>query len=372
MTNRQPVAAFSLPMPLTALPEINEAIQRVYGTGETMMSADGDTIRIFPPVDGWGPVKTGRRKPNTVADNDGLLRWHEVRDNVASVTFEEAEHTTLLIGTMVRRWFDHHQAINYVEARLVTEGVDEEFVFTVQKAGNPTAHNLRQVAEAKVAELEAVIAEKDARISELEAIAFAPASPTVLVHPGHPPILYPIPADDEPSHRVPSDDEVTEFLAQIRPNPALTSEADVTALPSGSIITMFGYINDRFPRTVTYKKYYGNWIHLDPEDPDDREYTNEAIWVIATKRDKLSVLVTWNPDTPSPELTEKWQLDALPNRSVVIELDGVSADPAINLGGEWAYLEDNATFLSMKPGALLASTRSTIHLGFTLPPLPAL
>jgi hypothetical protein len=45
-----PAAAFSLPIPLDALETIRACIERVYGTGDTLMHMDGGFLQVAAPT----------------------------------------------------------------------------------------------------------------------------------------------------------------------------------------------------------------------------------------------------------------------------------------------------------------------------------
>ncbi|WIB65671.1 hypothetical protein [Curtobacterium sp. MCBD17_040] len=54
----QPVMQLRLPLSLRAFGFLTDFVERVYGTGETTMSAVGDQITISAPADGFGqPVR---------------------------------------------------------------------------------------------------------------------------------------------------------------------------------------------------------------------------------------------------------------------------------------------------------------------------
>jgi len=159
-TAKGDVVILRLPIPLESMATVQELVERVYGTGDTRMTFDGDHMRILAPEGGWGDRKRGRGKlPSAV--NDALrLKYAELRDGKATLTLEDMETTVLYISEIARQWFDHVGGINYVETKLVTGDQDEpSYVFTMQKADGKTAHELRHEAEARVAELEAEIAE---------------------------------------------------------------------------------------------------------------------------------------------------------------------------------------------------------------------
>lgn len=153
------VLAVRLPIPLDSMATIGEFVERVYGTGETRMSMQGDQIQILSPEEGWGPRKRGRGALPS-ASNDALrLRHAELRDGSVSLTIEDTQYTVVLISEIARQWFEAVGGVNYVETKLCVAGGEEpEFVFTMQRVGGKTPADLRDEAEARVAELEAEVA----------------------------------------------------------------------------------------------------------------------------------------------------------------------------------------------------------------------
>lgn len=155
---RGDVVILRLPIPLESMATVQEFVERVYGTGDTRMTFDGDHMRIVAPKDGWGERKRGRGKlPSAV--NDALrLTYAELRDGKAKLTLEDMETTVLYISEITQQWFNHVGGINYVETKLVPGDQDEpSYVFIMQKADGKTAHELRQEAEARAEAAEATL-----------------------------------------------------------------------------------------------------------------------------------------------------------------------------------------------------------------------
>lgn len=153
-----PIAVFKLPVPVTALPYIVDCIERVYGTGETMMRPDGDSFQIVAPADGFGPIKTGGRRPSRPDEVDMKLRHQRLRDGTLTLDLEDSTEAVKILAMMMKQWFDLVGGINYVEVQLSTPGEETEWVFTLQRKAGQTPHELRSDAEARIAKLEAEIA----------------------------------------------------------------------------------------------------------------------------------------------------------------------------------------------------------------------
>ena len=154
------VAAFRLPIPLDAMQTIQECIERVYGAGNTMMRMDGDQIQIGAPKDGWGPRKRGRGALPSASNDQLRVKYMKLRDGKASLTVEDTQYTVLYISEIARLWFTAVGGINYVETKLAVDGhADPEFVFTMQRVGGLTPADKVAAAEARIAELEAELAQ---------------------------------------------------------------------------------------------------------------------------------------------------------------------------------------------------------------------
>lgn len=152
-------AAFSLPIPLDAMETITACIERIYGTGDARMRADGTQIQILAPEGGWGPRKRGRGALPSASNDAMRLRYLELRDDKVSLTIEDTQHAVLLVSEISRQWFEAVGGVNYVETKLITVGTDEaEFVYTMQRIDGLTPADKVAAAEARVAELEAELA----------------------------------------------------------------------------------------------------------------------------------------------------------------------------------------------------------------------
>lgn len=151
----QVVLAAALPMPLDGLSTLNLVVERLYGTGETMLDLDGDVMRVIAPKDGFGPLKR-RRMPAVEPDDGTRLRAVAVNSGSLDITVEDAADTIQMIAASMLTWFEAAGGINYVTARFAAPGEPEAgYHITVQKADRPDAHTLRQQAETRVAQLEA-------------------------------------------------------------------------------------------------------------------------------------------------------------------------------------------------------------------------
>ena len=153
---KQPVIVAALPMATDGLSILADAVERIYGTGDTMVSftAGGNQLQITAPADGFGPrVRTplpaesvGEGSTRSIVDDgDGL-----------TVTFEDAQETIAALANTLRQWFTHAGGINYVTARF--EAFNEpagEFALTVRRTDKPTPEDLHLAAKDRVAALEA-------------------------------------------------------------------------------------------------------------------------------------------------------------------------------------------------------------------------
>jgi hypothetical protein len=154
----QVVLAAALPLPLDGLTELHRLVERLYGTGDSMLNfSDPHSVRIVAPADGFGPVKRpGKRAiPLAAAGDIAHLRELTITDETIDLTLEDAQERVALFAVALRQFFTLSGGTNYVTAHLLGHDDDTaEYYVTVQKTGNPTAHDLRVVAEARVAELE--------------------------------------------------------------------------------------------------------------------------------------------------------------------------------------------------------------------------
>jgi hypothetical protein len=162
----QNVAVFALPMPVSSFAHLADVVERLYGTGETMLTMDGDAIRITAPKEGFGPIPRGPLPElPTAVEEDGRLIDAYTEDGGLRVTMEEAEHVVLAISDAVRLWFDQVGGINYVQMRFMDPVRDAEFTYIVQRDDKPTAHDLRVVAETELATARAEIARLTAELA---------------------------------------------------------------------------------------------------------------------------------------------------------------------------------------------------------------
>jgi hypothetical protein len=158
MNRTDGVAAFKLPLPLDAMDTIREAVERIYGTGNTLMQPNGDQFTILAPREGWGPRKRGRGALPSASNDQLRLRYLELRDGKAKLTVEDTQYTVLLISEIALQWFDAVGGINYVETKLAVDGGSEpQFVFTMQRVDGLTPADKVAAAEARIAELEALL-----------------------------------------------------------------------------------------------------------------------------------------------------------------------------------------------------------------------
>jgi hypothetical protein len=161
----QTVIVAALPVPLNALEELTKLVERIYGTGDTMLNmSEGDSIRIMAPKDGFGPVKRSRSKltPRDPELDETLLRSVKVQGETASMTLESAADQILHITESFMTWFDVYKGINYVTTEFVVAGqTGAPYYLTIQKGGNPSAHDLRLRAEDKHIDLLAKIERTD-------------------------------------------------------------------------------------------------------------------------------------------------------------------------------------------------------------------
>lgn len=169
-TAKGDVLVLRLPIPLDSMDTVREFVERVYGTGDTRLFFDGDLMRVVAPKDGWGERMRGRgRLPS--ASNDALrLRHAALRDGTVQLAIEDMEATILCITEIARQWFTTVGGVNYVEMKLHSPADDDEpeFVFTMQRIDGSTPHELRETAEARVAELEAEVLRLNAALAQAQ------------------------------------------------------------------------------------------------------------------------------------------------------------------------------------------------------------
>lgn len=134
MTQRV-LASLRLPIPLDALDAVGTLVERAYGTGATMMQADGETIHILEPEDGLGERhRAGPSEITTRESSDMLLRYLELRDGEATVSIEDSSNAVLLVSEVMHRWFEQQGGINYVELSLHHDQDDERPQVSVHDA----------------------------------------------------------------------------------------------------------------------------------------------------------------------------------------------------------------------------------------------
>jgi hypothetical protein len=169
----QIIMTVAMPLPMDALPILADAIARVFGSGETSIRFDGDHLSIVSPSAGFGPRKRSRGKIPTAPDeaNEMLLKSARIDDDGIELTVEDSKERVAIIADSMRLWFDSVGATNYVEQRITFPGADAEFVFTLQKAANPTPHTLRLVAEERVADVEEALRAAESTLQKLAAAA---------------------------------------------------------------------------------------------------------------------------------------------------------------------------------------------------------
>lgn len=146
------LASFRLPIPLDALPTIGEAIERLYGTGESPMEAMGDTLHILEPKGGLGErVRTGEPSIAERESTEMLLRYLDLRDGRVGMSIEDKQNAVLLVSEVMRQWFSAVGGVEYVETTLHSEREPEaEYVFTMQRREGKTPAELRTEAEERL------------------------------------------------------------------------------------------------------------------------------------------------------------------------------------------------------------------------------
>jgi hypothetical protein len=166
----QGVAVFRLPIPMNAIQLLNEAVERIYGTGNSTLSFNGDQIQVNAPADGFGPLKTGRRAPTAKATLGMKTAYMKVREDKLTVTLENAEAVVQAIMHLTRLWFEAMGGINYVEFGLQNpEGEVLPFVYCVQRRDGDTPHVKRQQAEAHLYDVQSFLAKTLSNIEDDEA-----------------------------------------------------------------------------------------------------------------------------------------------------------------------------------------------------------
>lgn len=140
--------ALRLPIPVSAMALISDLVERVYGTGETNLRMEGDQYTLHAPKDGFGPLKSGGRRPNRpTADDMKIVSALLDDDGNVKMTLEDAQERVLFLSQMLRLWFEGVGGINYVETQIITKGGEAEYILTLQKNHKPTPHEFRLTAE---------------------------------------------------------------------------------------------------------------------------------------------------------------------------------------------------------------------------------
>ena len=117
-------------------------------------------MQIMEPEEGWGPRKRGRGALPSASNDQMRLRYAELRDGKVSLTVEDTQYTVLLVSEIARQWFTTVGGVNYVETKLmVADHPDPEFVFTMQRIDGLTPADKVAIAETRIAELEAELAQ---------------------------------------------------------------------------------------------------------------------------------------------------------------------------------------------------------------------
>ena len=159
----QVVLVATLPLPMEGLTVLHAAVEALYGTGDSMLDmSQGDTIRVIAPADGFGPRIHGGPQPFVDVSDGMKLRSVIVDGPQISMLIEDAHHTIAYLSLAMTTWLENAGAINYAISEFVNPDQENApYYVTVQKSGHPTAHDLRMVAEERVAVLEAQIVEME-------------------------------------------------------------------------------------------------------------------------------------------------------------------------------------------------------------------
>ena len=148
-TPGQPVMVLQLPLSLDAMGYVNDFTDRVYGTGNTLMSGRGDQIQISAPREGFGeplrdPLPPFTRDP----DDDINLASLRVVDDRIETTLESAGDALARFAETQKDLLDLMGAVNYVHTDVRIRDEEEPSVHVVvQRKGRPTPHELREAAE---------------------------------------------------------------------------------------------------------------------------------------------------------------------------------------------------------------------------------
>lgn len=152
----QTVLVAALPLPASGITLLADVAERLYGTGETMLDLSSHgAIRLNAPAEGFGPRVT-LPLPEPEPASEGAVSELRSDGETLNVTFQEAQDVCVALAQAMSQWFTLAGGINYVTARFEAVGGsgDHDHWITVQKAGQPTAHDLRFTAELRVHALE--------------------------------------------------------------------------------------------------------------------------------------------------------------------------------------------------------------------------
>jgi len=146
----QGVAVFALPIPASAMAMITDCVERVYGTGETMLEFKGQSMQINAPADGFGPRRTTGKRPPRSTDDEMRVIYQDYVDGKITMTIEDQQYRIAMLGAIMAQYFDAIKATNYVEMQLRSQEGEMPFVLTLQLASGLTPHQARQSAEARI------------------------------------------------------------------------------------------------------------------------------------------------------------------------------------------------------------------------------
>lgn len=94
-----------------------------------------------------------------------MMRSLTIRDGVATLELAEATELVQIFAAGMRGVLVGNGASNYVEMEMVDGATGDAFTVTVQRRGNPTPHQFRQQAEARLAEATAELEETRAALT---------------------------------------------------------------------------------------------------------------------------------------------------------------------------------------------------------------
>jgi hypothetical protein len=158
----------------------------------------------------------------------------------------------------------------------------------------------------------------------------------------------------------------------------LTSEQSIIDLTAGSVVVLHT-LRRGFLKSDVYKTYYGDdWIEMDPGDMSDGStaYPKDALWVIATVRDKMTPALAWTAGDVVVPVASADELAALPNQSVVVLVSGGPDDQVADIfqksHGSWMEMnpwdrDDGEYSLSHVQLFASASPDNVLHVAWTAP-----